>query len=138
MKSNYPKWSELPEIDLYLDQVLLYVNQVGKANQQDEKGLTASMINNYVKHGHLEKPVKKKYNRKQVARLIVITALKNVFSIQEISQTLALLTDEDQSQKRYEKMDDLPPVVVSACQTLKLYFQTHELVHALEGESHEN
>ena len=117
MKSNYPKWSELPEIDLYLDQVLLYVNQVGKANQQDEKGLTASMINNYVKHGHLEKPVKKKYNRKQVARLIVITALKNVFSIQEISQTLALLTDEDQSQKRYddfvacmngEKMDDLP------------------------------
>ena len=122
MKSNYPKWSELPEIDLYLDQVLLYVNQVGK-------------------------PVKKKYNRKQVARLIVITALKNVFSIQEISQTLALLTDEDQSQKRYddfvacmngEKMDDLPPVVVSACQTLKLYFQTHELVHALEGESHEN
>ena len=34
MKSNYPKWSELPEIDLYLDQVLLYVNQVGKANQQ--------------------------------------------------------------------------------------------------------
>ena len=101
---------------MYLDQVLLYVNQVGKANQQDEKGLTASMINNYVKHGHLEKPVKKKYNRKQVARLIVITALKNVFSIQEISQTLALLTDEDQSQKRYddfvacmngEKMDDL-------------------------------
>ena len=147
MKPNYPKWSELPEIDLYLDQVLLYVNQVGKANQQDEKGLTASMINNYVKHGHLEKPVKKKYNRKQVARLIVITALKNVFSIQEISQTLALLTDEDQSQKRYddfvacmsgEKIDDLPPVVVSACQTLKLYFQTHELVHALEGESHES
>lgn len=147
MKSNYPKWSELPEIDLYLDQVLLYVNQVGKANQQDEKGLTASMINNYVKHGHLEKPVKKKYNRKQVARLIVITALKNVFSIQEISQTLVLLTAEDQSQKHYddfvacmngEKIDDLPPVVVSACQTLKLYFQTHELVHALEGESHES
>lgn len=147
MKPNYPKWSELPEIDLYLDQVLLYVNQVGKANQQDEKGLTASMINNYVKHGHLEKPVKKKYNRKQVARLIVITALKNVFSIQEISQTLALLTTEDQSQKHYddfvtcmngEKIDDLPPVVVSACQTLKLYFQTHELVHALEGESHES
>ncbi|WP_270277726.1 DUF1836 domain-containing protein [Streptococcus infantarius] len=147
MKTNYPKWSELPEIDLYLDQVLLYVNQVGKANQQDEKGLTASMINNYVKHGHLEKPVKKKYNRKQVARLIVITALKNVFSIQEISQTLALLTAEDQSQKHYddfvacmngEKIDDLPPVVVSACQTLKLYFQTHELVHALEGESHES
>ncbi|SDQ17910.1 protein of unknown function [Streptococcus equinus] len=108
MSTTYPKWSELPQIDLYLDQVLLYVNQVGQANQQDAKGLTASMINNYVKHGHLEKPIKKKYSRKQVARLIVITALKNVFSIQEISQTL------------------------------KLYFQTHELVQKLEGDSHES
>lgn len=147
MSTTYPKWSELPQIDLYLDQVLLYVNQVGQANQQDAKGLTASMINNYVKHGHLEKPIKKKYGRKQVARLIVITALKNIFSIQEISQTLALLTADDQSQKRYddfvssmngEKVDDLPPVVVSACQTLKLYFQTHELVQKLKGESHES
>lgn len=147
MSTTYPKWSDLPQIDLYLDQVLLYVNQVVQANQQDAKGLTASMINNYVKHGHLEKPIKKKYGRKQVARLIVITALKNIFSIQEISQTLALLTADDQSQKRYdafvssmngEKVDNLPPVVVSACQTLKLYFQTHELVQKLEGESHES
>ena len=37
-----------------------------------------------------------------------------------------------------EKIDDLPPVVVSACQTLKLYFQTHELVQKLEGDSHES
>ena len=41
----------------------------------------------------------KKYSRKQVARLIVITSLKNVFSIQEISQTLAILTADNQSQK---------------------------------------
>jgi len=25
---SYPKWAEIPNIDLYLDQVLLYVNQV--------------------------------------------------------------------------------------------------------------
>lgn len=146
MTMSYPKWSELPDIDLYLDQVLLYVNQISEANQQNEKGLTASMINNYVKHGHLEKPIKKKYSRKQVARLIVITSLKNVFSIQEISQTLAILTADNQSQKRYddfvacmngEQRDDLPPVVVSACQTLQLYYQTHQLVQELEGEKDE-
>ena len=134
MTMSYPKWSELPDIDLYLDQVLLYVNQIGEANHQNEKGLTASMINNYVKHGHLEKPIKKKYSRKQVARLIVI------------SQTLAILTADNQSQKRYddfvacmngEKIDDLPPVVVSACQTLQLYYQTHQLVQELEGEKDE-
>ena len=82
MMKKYPKWAELPEIDLYLDQVLLYVNQVtSSAISQNDKGLTASMINNYVKHGHLEKPIKKKYGRHQVARLIAITSLKNVFSI---------------------------------------------------------
>lgn len=37
MTTSYPKWSELPDIDLYLDQVLLYVNQIGEANHQNEK-----------------------------------------------------------------------------------------------------
>ncbi|MGT2960552.1 DUF1836 domain-containing protein [Streptococcus caballi] len=140
---TYPKWAELPEIDLYLDQVLLYVNQVTRsAIFQNDKGLTASMINNYVKHGHVDKPVKKKYSRKQVARLIVITALKNVFSIQEISQTLEILTADNHSQQAYDgfvacmndkNTENLPQVVISACQTLKLYEKTHELVLELKG-----
>lgn len=149
MKINsYPKWDELPEIDLYLDQVLLYVNQISNsAIVQNEKGLTASMINNYVKHGHVDKPIKKKYKRNQVARLIVITSLKNVFSIQEISKTLAVFTANNQSQHRYddfvacmngEQSEDLPPVVVSACQTLQLYYQTHQLVQELGGFIHEH
>ena len=57
----YPKWSELPNLDLYLDQVLLYVNQLDNCLiVDDDKGLTSAMINNYVKNGHLEKPIKKK------------------------------------------------------------------------------
>ena len=136
----YPKWDDLPELDLYLDQVLLYVNQTTDAAASKDKGLTAS-INNYVKHGHIEKPIKKKYNRKQVARLIVITALKNVFSIQEISQTLTVLTANNSSKNLYndfvtcmntDERQDIAPVVVSACQTLKLYLQTHQLVLELE------
>lgn len=59
--NTYPKWEHLPDLELYLDQVLLYINQVtGAASFPDDKGLTASMINNYVKHGHLDKPIKKK------------------------------------------------------------------------------
>ena len=54
MSHNYPKWAELPELELYLDQVLLYVNQVcGSAASSRDKGLTPSMVNNYVKHGHV-------------------------------------------------------------------------------------
>ena len=100
---SYPKWEELPNIDLYLDQVLLYVNQVcAPSFSQKEKGLTASMVNNYVKHGYLTKPEKKKYQRHQIARLIAITTLKSVFSIQEIAQTLNTLQVEASSETLYD------------------------------------
>ena len=146
MTYHYPSWDELPAIDLYLDQVLLYVNQVTQHNIPSDKGLTASMFNNYVKHEQLTKPIKKKYNRKHLARLIAITALKNVFSIQEISQTLTILTANDQSKESYDgfvacmneqETSGLPEVVISACQTLKLYDHTQKLVQNLEGEEYE-
>lgn len=138
---SYPQWKELPELDLYLDQVLLYVNQIAGFSAQNDKGLTAAMINNYVKHGHIDKPVKKKYSRKQLARLIVITSLKNVFAIQEISQTLEILMANHQSETSYnyfvacmngDNIEDVPAVIIAACQTLKLYHQTHQLVLELK------
>ena len=141
MKKVYPKWSELPTIDLYLDQVLLYVNQLDSSSiVDDDKGLTAAMINNYVKNGHLDKPIKKKYSRRQLARLIVITCLKNVFAIQEISKTISSLTKDGDSEGMYdnfvmcmneEKREGLPEVIVSACDTVRLYKKTHDLVEKL-------
>lgn len=142
MKKVYPKWSELPTIDLYLDQVLLYVNQLDSSSiVDDDKGLTAAMINNYVKNGHLDKPIKKKYSRRQLARLIVITCLKNVFAIQEISKTISSLTKDGNSEAMYdnfvmcmneEKREGLPEVIVSACDTVRLYKKTHDLVEKLK------
>ena len=130
MNKVYPKWSELPNIDLYLDQVLLYVNQLDSSSiVDDDKGLTAAMINNYVKNGHLDKPIKKKYNRRQLARLIVITCLKNVFSIQEISKTINSLTVEESSETMYnnfvmcmngEMREGLSEVIVAACDNCKI------------------
>lgn len=148
MTNTYPKWADLPELDLYLDQVLLYVNQVSKpSTTTTDKGLTASMINNYVKHGLVEKPVKKKYSRRQLARLIAITTFKPVFSIQEISQILERITANNQSQACYdafvacmneEQRQDIPELIVSACQTLKLYHYTHKLTENLQGGHHEH
>ena len=142
MKKVYPKWSELPTIDLYLDQVLLYVNQLDSSSiVDDDKGLTAAMINNYVKNVHLNKPIKKKYSRRQLARLIVITCLKNVFAIQEISKTISSLTKDGDSEAMYdnfvmcmneEKREGLPEVIVSACDTVRLYKKTHDLVEKLK------
>ena len=145
MNSNfsYPKWEDIPNIDLYLDQVLLYVNQVCAPISPDkEKGLTASMVNNYVKHGYLTKPDKKKYQRKQIARLIAITTLKSVFSIQEIAQTLNTLQTQASSDQLYDAfvdymnhgVDPENPIIQTSCQTVKLYHQTLDLILIKEEE----
>lgn len=145
MNSNfsYPKWEDIPNIDLYLDQVLLYVNQVCTPVSPDkDKGLTASMVNNYVKHGYLTKPDKKKYQRQQIARLIAITTLKSVFSIQEIAQTLNTLQSQASSDQLYDAfvdymnqgMDPANPIIQSSCQTVKHYHQTLALIHHTEEE----
>ena len=140
---SYPKWEEIPNIDLYLDQVLLYVNQVCAPISPDkEKGVTASMVNNYVKHGYLAKPDKKKYQRQQIARLIAITTLKSVFSIQEIAQTLNTLQTETSSEQLYnafvnymnEGIDPANPIIQTSCQTIKLYHQTLALITTREKE----
>ena len=145
MNSNfsYPKWEDIPNIDLYLDQVLLYVNQVcAPVSPDKEKGLTASMVNNYVKHGYLTKPDKKKYQRKQIARLIAITTLKSVFSIQEIAQTLNTLQTQASSDQLYDAfvdymnhgIDPENPIIQTSCQTVKLYHQTLDLILSKEEE----
>ena len=135
---SYPKWEEIPSINLYLDQVLLYVNQIcPPASPDKEKGLTASMVNNYVKHGYISKPEKKKYQRKQIARLIAITTLKSVFSIQEIAQTLNTLHTGTNSEELYnafvdymnKDIDPANPIIQTSCQTVKLYHQTLALVY---------
>ena len=140
---SYPKWEEIPNIDLYLDQVLLYVNQVCAPISPDkDKGLTASMVNNYVKHGYLTKPDKKKYQRKQIARLIAITTLKSVFSIQEIAQTLNTLQAQASSDQLYDAfvdymnhgIDPENPIIQTSCQTVKLYHQTLDLILIKEEE----
>ena len=144
---SYPKWEEIPSINLYLDQVLLYVNQIcPPASPDKEKGLTASMVNNYVKHGYIRKPEKKKYQRKQIARLIAITTLKSVFSIQEIAQTLNTLNTDTNSEELYnafvdymnKDIDPANPIIQASCQTVKLYHQTLALVYTETEEEETN
>ncbi|HFI0213312.1 TPA: DUF1836 domain-containing protein [Streptococcus suis] len=148
MKQTIPYWHELPDLDLYLDQVLLYVNQTTTSSELlEQKSLTAAMINNYVKHKQLEKPIKKKYQKQQVARLIALTILKNVFSIQEISQTLHLLLQSSNSETLYnhfvdcmrnEESNETPDIIRYACQSVKLYYKTRQLTVDLERSHHES
>ncbi len=86
-----PRWAELPDLDLYMDQVLSLAGRyLSPLPGFDGKGLTASMVNNYVKQGVLPAPVKKKYSRSHLARLLMICVLKPVLPIPSIQRVLAL------------------------------------------------
>lgn len=85
---HLPRWEELPDFDLYLDQMLNLLDRylyVFKMNEK-ENLVTASMVHNYVKLGMIPKPLKKRYTRKHLAYLIAITILKQVLTIPEIKK----------------------------------------------------
>lgn len=83
---NIPRWEELPDIELYMDQVITFIEKYlsGLTSSKDKKIITSSMINNYVKLGLIPKPIKKKYNKIHLAYLFAISILKHVFTIQEV------------------------------------------------------
>ncbi|APX71315.1 DUF1836 domain-containing protein [Companilactobacillus allii] len=88
-----PRWADLPELDLYRDQLLTLIDKyLGPIWLDDGPIVTASMVNNYVKNGLLPHPVKKRYTREHLAYLIAITFLKQVVSINEIEEGIELMT----------------------------------------------
>ena len=88
---------KIPSIPLYIDQVTMYLDEIFnelKINEE-EKILTKTMINNYVKAGLIESPLKKKYTKEQIMKLIMIYKFKNIISISDIKDVLNF--DEDVS-----------------------------------------
>lgn len=96
-KYRLPRWDELPDIELYMDQVITLIERylfplVDHIDGDKNKGITSAMINNYVKLGIMPKPNKKKYERVHLAHMIVITVLKQVILIPEVKQGIYLQT----------------------------------------------
>jgi DNA-binding transcriptional MerR regulator len=90
---------DIPEIDLYMDQVIqLFEKNFGSSTRnEDEKVLTKTMINNYAK-GKLFFPVKnKKYSKEQLILISLIYQLKGGLSIQDIKQTLEGINERTES-----------------------------------------
>lgn len=86
-----PEWDDLPQIDLYLDQVIALVNQyLGffVYDPAEEKLLTPSMVNNYVKLRLIPAPVRKKYGRKHIALLLMVCTFKQSVSMAAMSEML--------------------------------------------------
>lgn len=89
---HLPRWDELPDFHLYMDQVISLISDYLAFSQMkpDEKLVTPAMINNYVKLKIIPKPLKKRYTRIHLAHLVIIFLLKPVLSISEIKAGLSL------------------------------------------------
>lgn len=87
-----PKWEDLPEIDLYMDQVIVLMEKYlsDLTTNDDNKLITPSMINNYVKLNIMPAPIKKKYSREHIAYLVIICSLKQVMPIPQIKELINL------------------------------------------------
>lgn len=95
-KLNYIKPEDVPNIDLYMDQVTTFMDEhlSDVKRYEDDKILTKTMINNYTKNDLLPPPVKKKYSKEHIYVLTFIYYLKNILSISDIQKLLNPLTDK--------------------------------------------
>lgn len=91
-------WEELPDIPLYMDQVVGYLSRQLITFEEGE-GLTSAMINNYIKDGLLPRANGKKYEQEHLAYLTAIAALKRVLSVREM-QALVTMGREGRENKR--------------------------------------
>lgn len=88
MKLDYVLPEDLPNIELYMDQVTTFLEEQLKNTKrfEEDKIFTKTMINNYTKNHLLLPSNKKKYSRNHMILLIYIYYLKNFLSISDINE----------------------------------------------------
>lgn len=93
---DYVRPKDIPNIDLYMDQVTTFMEEQLKRTKryEDDKILTKTMINNYAKNNLLPPPVKKKYSKEHVLVMIFIYYFKSFLSIKDIEKLLTPITEK--------------------------------------------
>jgi len=97
-----PRYEQLPDLPLYANQTIEVVHQILKDLTGDDKLPTAAMLHNYVSMGLISPPDGKYYGREHIARLIVVYAFKDIFTLQEIKQLFVLQRNYCDTQKAYD------------------------------------
>ncbi len=93
--SKPPEWDALPDLGLYMDQVINYLErQIGLLFPPNREGaITSSMINNYVKANVIPRARSKKYGQEHIALLLAAFVLKKALTTQDMSVLLTKGTD---------------------------------------------
>ncbi len=93
---EYVRPRDIPNIDLYMDQVTTFMEEQLRSTKrhEEDKILTKTMINNYAKNNLLPPPVKKKYSKEHVLVMIFIYYFKNILAIKDIETLLNPVTEK--------------------------------------------
>ena len=100
-----PAWDEIPEMGLYMEQVIQYLKKhldYLPPELKEEQFITAATINNYVRKKVMPEPVKKKYYRLHLAYLIMICTLKHSLSIPTLQTVIPADLSEEEMRRTYE------------------------------------
>ena len=95
-----PRYEEIPDVGLYLEQTANYITDYVRKLGGNE--FTGSMIRNYVKRGLVHNPVKKRYYREQIAYLFFIAVGKSVLSMEDIGLLFRLQKQVYTPQRAYD------------------------------------
>lgn len=98
-----PTWEELPDLELYMDQLISQVRRYLCLFPEDDQNpvITPSIINNYVRLRVMPAPHRKRYSKIHVAYAIMICALKQVMTLTEIQKVIPRDLSEDQMRQLY-------------------------------------
>lgn len=97
---RFPKYNEIPDVGLFLEQVSKYIT--GCVEPLGNVTITGSMISNYVKKGLVDNPIKKQYYRDQIAYLLFISVAKNVLSLEDIQLFIQVQKSTHDAKTAYE------------------------------------
>ncbi len=101
MQARPDGWDDLPDIPLYMDQVVSYLSRQMACSGGGDT-LTSAMINNYIKDGLLERANGKKYGQEHLAYLTAICALKQVMSVREMKVLTTVGRELRSPDRQYE------------------------------------
>ena len=101
---HLPRYEEIPDSGMYLEQTAKYICEF--LNPVLGNAITTSMISNYVKKDLIDNPVKKQYYREQIAYLIFIAIAKNVMSLDGLINFIALQKRTYDLRKAYDYFCD--------------------------------
>lgn len=104
---NTSEWDSLPDLDLYMDQVITWLERQLSIFSilEDEKLITPSMINNYVKNQVIPRPEKKKYGREHLTYMMLVLSLKQVLSLTDITWLISNISNDIPVKTLYEELN---------------------------------